>query len=158
VLELARPSHPDAVPAPSSLTARELISDVVESAEGDLRNAVNTLQVVCTKSEKRGVKRKANGKVNKEGRVSKRDIAAASGKETTLVLFHALGKILYNKRAGDPNDEGDSSEDDEYMQEAAPDLVETLPLHWRPLVKRKSRVDCEVSVNLDDYSCFYRLL
>lgn len=111
-----------------------------------MRNAINTLQVVCTKSEKRGVKRKANGNVNKEKRVSKRDIAAASGKETSLVLFHALGKILYNKRAGDPNDDGDSEDDDEtHTQETAIEAVETLPLHWRCLVRRKSRVDSEVS-------------
>jgi cell cycle checkpoint protein len=148
VLENARPSHPDFIPAPTSVMARDMIAVVIESAEGDLRNAINTLQVICMHSgsgllEKRGTKRKANGKA--ESKVSKRAIAAISGKETSLVLFHALGKILYNKRVGDPNDDEDSDDEVNNTQETALEDSESLPEHWQSLVRRKSRVDCEVS-------------
>lgn len=103
-------------------------SDIValsEQANGDLHNAIGTLQFVCTGADP-VVAAPAPGKQQK-GRGTKRKAPAAGGgdevggqgskvggqaskvgyalRDNTLSLFHALGKLLYNKRlpAGSPS-------------------------------------------------------
>ncbi|WFD34198.1 RFC checkpoint protein Rad17 [Malassezia cuniculi] len=59
------------------------LSAIAESAHGDIRGAVNALAVASSKD-------------------------APQGRELTLALFHALGRILYNKRHGDPDDSNEA--------------------------------------------------
>lgn len=80
-----------------------------EQANGDLHNAISTLQFVCTgvaptapppaaakgKGKARGTKRKtAAGLYGGKGQSA----VGYAGRDSTLSLFHALGKLLYNKR------------------------------------------------------------
>jgi cell cycle checkpoint protein len=62
-----------------------------------------------------------------------------------LVLFHALGKILYNKRVGDPDDEEDSEPEEEEETKGKRKKTLHLPSHWQSMDRRESRVDVEVS-------------
>ncbi len=89
------------------------ISSIAQTADGDLRNAVLTLQVMCMgKAYAGAASSKAPGKSRaKKGAGSKRDRAgsaaaaqqtaaalAAAQRDMGLNLFHFLGKVLYNKR------------------------------------------------------------
>lgn len=89
------------------------ISSIAQMADGDLRNAVLTLQVTCMgKAYAAAASSKAPGKSRaKKGAGSKRDRAgsaaaaqqtaaalAAAQRDIGLNLFHFLGKVLYNKR------------------------------------------------------------
>jgi len=131
-----------------------MMEAVVDSANGDIRSAINTLQVVCINGDslvqERGVKRKADGKSVKKRtkKMSKKVIAAVSGRESSLVLFHTLGKILYNKRVGDPDEEEESdTEEEKVKMKEEVELQENIPLpnHWQSFARRKCRVDVEVS-------------
>ena len=97
------------------------LAAIAEQAEGDLHNALNTLQFVCTGQQPapppaaatkkgRGTKRKAaGGTVGGKGEGGSAPTAtggdggeaahvAFAGRDGMLSLFHALGKLLYNKR------------------------------------------------------------
>ncbi|KAJ1028696.1 hypothetical protein NDA16_001862 [Ustilago loliicola] len=90
----------------------ELLQAVAEDANGDLRAAVNCLQFVGVNG---GLLEVAAGKGRKAGKLGAEEerrramrklMPLVSGRESSLALFHALGRVLYNKREGDPNDEG----------------------------------------------------
>ncbi|KAJ9478311.1 Checkpoint protein RAD24 [Pseudozyma hubeiensis] len=144
----------------------ELLQAIAEDSNGDLRAAVNCLQFVGVKGLGEGVKLKGE-----EGRRRvRRLIPLVSGRESSLALFHALGKVLYNKREGDAGDEAgrgtrfvaeDDSDDETRsdtekmrlqerlkaaMRSIIPpsddddELVQTLPDHLSHLCRRTSRV------------------
>lgn len=77
----------------------ELLHAVAEDSNGDLRAAVNCLQFLGAKH----LDIKMNGSAKK--RTMTKLIRMVSGRESSLALFHALGKVLYNKREGDPGDD-----------------------------------------------------
>jgi len=94
---------------PSSETIRRL----AETCSGDIRSAVNTLQFACLTSDPsweraaasdNSVKKRARKKTTlKSASCMASNLASASldgigGRESTLQLFHALGKILCSKR------------------------------------------------------------
>ena len=66
------------------------------------------MEYVCCKQAKRGKKSKAEATVPAATATSGSKVS--SGKDTGLALFHALGKILYNKRpdAAEETAEADS--------------------------------------------------
>ncbi|GAC96375.1 hypothetical protein PHSY_003955 [Pseudozyma hubeiensis SY62] len=143
----------------------ELLQAIAEDSNGDLRAAVNCLQFVGVKGVGEGVRMKGE-----EGRRRvRRLIPLVSGRESSLALFHALGKVLYNKREGDAGDETrnarfateDDSDDEarsdtentrlqerltRAMRSIIPpsddddEVVQTLPDHLSHLFRRTSRV------------------
>lgn len=87
------------------------LAAICEQAGGDLRNALNTLQFVCTgqapadgprpaSRPRPGTKRKAasDGSAAEAQAAAARARVAFAGRDGMLSLFHALGKLLYNKR------------------------------------------------------------
>lgn len=91
------------------------IQAIAEQSNGDLFNAISTLQFVCTgvapagaaapaaRGRGRGTKRKAAGGSSAAGAAGESGIGRESQvgyalRDRTLTLFHALGKLLYNKR------------------------------------------------------------
>jgi hypothetical protein len=95
-----------------SLPEPDLLA-VAEQANGDLYNAISTLQFVCTgaaaapppakPARGRGGKRKAPAAAASGGAEAASGERQASGvgyasRDSSLSLFHALGKLLYNKR------------------------------------------------------------
>ncbi|MCO5590097.1 hypothetical protein L7F22_044066 [Adiantum nelumboides] len=159
-----------AVPAPTSVAAKELVDVVASMSNGDIRNAINSLQMALVSSSsgttlKGSAKRTADGKYKDHKSIARKQakkISLATGREASLAIFHALGKILYNKRIGDPQDEerneSDSEEEDEgcgsesawlksTMNNFLGGPIETsaqpLPAHLQHLERRQSRVDVE---------------
>ncbi len=83
---------------------------MAEDSNGDLRAAVNCLQFVCADSKQfetvhTAVKARHKGE-KERARALRKLMPLVSGRESSLALFHALGRVLYNKREGDPGDEG----------------------------------------------------
>ncbi|KAE8214481.1 hypothetical protein CF327_g2121 [Tilletia walkeri] len=92
---------------------------------GDLRSAITQLQFVLecpspsafVEGAKKGAKRDRKGTVVKgkgweieEPKIRARKIlASVSRRESNLPLFHAVGRVLYNKRIGDPGGSDDES-------------------------------------------------
>lgn len=143
----------------------ELLQAVAQDSNGDLRAAVNCLQFVGADM----ARFQASGRKGKEReRAMRKMLPLVSGRESSLVLFHALGRVLYNKREGDPgeeprtttapdvDDDDSDQEDDDHTQlrrrlEAAmqsivrpfsssSDSVSQLPDHMAHLDRRPSKV------------------
>ena len=97
----------------------ELLQAVAEDSNGDLRAAVNCLQFVGASGQQfeAAIKQKGANKAADARKAMRKLLPLVSGRESSLALFHALGRVLYNKRQGDPGDEGgpvkSSSRDDE---------------------------------------------
>ncbi|XP_012519949.1 PREDICTED: cell cycle checkpoint protein RAD17 [Propithecus coquereli] len=83
-----------------------------QGCSGDIRSAINSLQFSSSKGEnnfwprKKGVSLKSEAALSKSKRSKKPDrvfehqeVQAIGGKDVSLFLFRALGKILYCKRA-----------------------------------------------------------
>ena len=84
--------------------AREVIDIIVESSNGDIRSAIMALQFACvvdlpasSMGSKGKVTRKTVGKTKKTTNV-RAVLESVTRREQSLVLFHLMGKILYNKR------------------------------------------------------------
>ncbi|RMZ83140.1 hypothetical protein DV738_g1383, partial [Chaetothyriales sp. CBS 135597] len=109
---------------------------------GDVRNAVNTLEFLCI----RNIDSDWSGTVaakTKKGRsgtwmtqMEKNSLQLLGQRETTLDMFHAAGKIVYNKR-DDP-----SSKDS--LVEPPPKPPDHAMEHHRPMV---SQVDIDLLLN-----------
>lgn len=100
----ARHSRRVQVPGPAFL---ERISDI-----GDIRSAISSLEFVCLRGDKSGA---WGGSINKRTKKSsqngvgltqmeKESLKMVTQREASLGIFHAVGKIVYNKR-----DETDST-------------------------------------------------
>ena len=117
-------------------------ADVValaEQANGDLHNAIGTLQFVCTgaaaaaavppaKLKGRGAKRKAPAPAAgaAEGGQQQSKVAYAL-RDNTLSLFHALGKLLYNKRLAGGTLVGSGSSEGSQQPQQHPSSGDGLP-------------------------------
>lgn len=83
---------------------REVIDIIVESSNGDIRSAIMALQFACV-VDLPASSMKSKGKVTRKNvDETKRTtnvravLGAVTRREQSLVLFHLMGKILYNKR------------------------------------------------------------
>ncbi|RSH93942.1 Cell cycle checkpoint protein rad17 [Saitozyma podzolica] len=165
VLSLALPKGT----TPPSTSAIHLIA---LSANGDLRSAINSLQMLCSRklpkeSKKRksdemdeGARNKGAGagvgagskKGLKGGRAAKVDASdelravldAVTRREQSLNLFHALGKVFYNKRLGDPGEDEEDQELLNVIRSLPPD--DPLPDHLADHARCKSLVQMEAFV------------
>lgn len=91
--------------------SKELLDLIVETSNGDIRSAVMALQFACTSSSASASSSNVPSKSTGKGRSKKeakggkgreesaRWVEVMSRREQSLVLFHLLGKVLYNKRA-----------------------------------------------------------
>ncbi|KAG6918805.1 hypothetical protein DXG01_011557 [Tephrocybe rancida] len=73
--------------------SREVLDAIVESANGDIRSAIMALQFACI-VELSGETRKKKG--GEKGRTVV--LESVTRREQSLMLFHLLGRVLYNKR------------------------------------------------------------
>ncbi|KTW29350.1 hypothetical protein T552_01305 [Pneumocystis carinii B80] len=101
----------------------ELIESIVESSFGDIRSALNSLQFIVgiiLENSNKGFSKEKNLLINS---IINRDI--------TLGFFHAIGKVIYNKRLGDsPEDKS---------KHLFP--KNSLPSHLKVYERRISKVD-----------------
>ncbi|KAL7424215.1 RFC checkpoint protein Rad17 [Cryptotrichosporon argae] len=128
------------------------------SSNGDLRSAINSLQLLCTKSttDTKRLKTEANGKAAgkgaRGGKGGRLDVSpdlraildSVTRREQSLNLFHALGKVLYNKRVGDPPMDSDDMEEIEAVKRLPPD--DPLPQHLLDYERTKSMVQMEAFI------------
>jgi len=121
---------------PSSMAPSKATLDViVESSNGDIRSAINTLEFACTIS--------LNAK--KRGSSSVVVLESVTRREQSLALFHLLGKVLFNKRKGDAPSSSLSAKDalkEKELDRLLPDPP-ILPPHLNEHERRTSRVDVD---------------
>ncbi|WVR05388.1 hypothetical protein IAU60_002402 [Kwoniella sp. DSM 27419] len=166
-----------AIPKAADRPSHASIQLIALSSHGDLRAAINSLQMVCSrrslgrsrkrktadsdsvdgdgdeKVDSRGGKRAgARGKGSRGGKGAKLDVSkdvravldAVTRKEQSLGLFHALGKVFYNKRLHDPNMEDADEEQLEMIRRLPAD--DPLPDHLRDFTRQKSLTQMEAFI------------
>ena len=95
---IAREEHID------HMLTKNTLKSIADNAQGDLRAAINSLQFFSSKYRPDHTLAAINkGKKGKKRKLAERENGAedegnVAGRDQTLSLFHALGKILYNKR------------------------------------------------------------
>lgn len=131
---------------------KSTLENLAESVGGDLRAGVNALQFSCLndtgdlKKAFESVCKTASSKPSKSGVAKKSsqstvsELSRIGGKDQGLVMFHALGKILYCKR--------------EEQLEAA-QLPDQLQLHARKTLKSNpDEVVDRSTLSADAFNCF----
>jgi cell cycle checkpoint protein len=118
---------------------------LAEQSGGDLRNAINSLQFACAGVKPAPLLQHADLTVGKQPAAKRQKGAAAAAaktktrkekvqvtetdvdnvafmlRDTSLGLFHGLGKLLYNKRRPyEPREDGEEEEDEASQPAAAP--------------------------------------
>jgi len=83
-----------------SLPSNCQLSDIVESSNGDLRSALNTLQLMSQGHGSTGLVTTGKSKKRKLVTPESKTIIEANSRDGSLDFLHALGKILYCKRPG----------------------------------------------------------
>ncbi|KAI6129591.1 Rad17 cell cycle checkpoint protein-domain-containing protein [Pisolithus croceorrhizus] len=126
---------------------KEALDVIVETSNGDIRSALMALQFACVSSL--SGKSKTKNPRNRNG--SKSALAmleAVTRREQSLVLFHLMGKILYNKRKHDPQSSRMSVKEAAKERELDEKLADLPPLpRWLSHHERKaSRVSVEAVV------------
>ncbi|KAF8908184.1 Rad17 cell cycle checkpoint protein-domain-containing protein [Gymnopilus junonius] len=128
----------------SSPPSKELLDIIVDSSNGDIRSAIMALQFACITDSSATQKQKGKKKGGKNGGAPASVLMEAiTRREQSLVLFHLLGKVLYNKRKDDPASTSATSKDIKKEREADALLPELPPLpeHLKHHERRASRVD-----------------
>ncbi|KAI9202543.1 Rad17 cell cycle checkpoint protein-domain-containing protein [Polychytrium aggregatum] len=106
---------------------RDWVDRIVKSSDGDLRNAINSLQFLA---------------LNELAQASPPEL---SGRDMSLSLYHSLGRILHNKRETDAPTDGDSTSL----------LPEHLSHHSRPRLKFDPEPTFEMAhMDFDKYALF----
>ncbi|KAF9261419.1 Rad17-domain-containing protein [Marasmius fiardii PR-910] len=125
----------------------QLLDVVVESANGDIRSAIMTLQFACIRF---GNKQNSKSSKSKGGHKNEKIEAevlmeSITRREQSLVLFHLMGKVLYNKRKGDPPPPSATAKDIKRDEEIDRRLEDPPPLppHLEEHERRASRVDID---------------
>lgn len=136
-----------------SILPPDILDVIAADCAGDIRSAVDTLQQVYTAYLREPAKfgELPQKKVKADQETSARAVREVlnglgiEGRQGHLDLFHALGKLSFNKRIGDPGeeeDEGSSMLNGDAKVEVGPE-----PAHRQHLVRRQSRVDVNVSIS-----------
>lgn len=115
------------------------------STSGDIRSAIMGLEFLAMNgdlpgsgfSENIAAQRKSRKKPEERQLTAKerRMVSAVTQRESTYGIFHAVGKVLYNKRFGD-------DPEDEYCPPPPRPPLDTLPYH-----SRRARVDLETLID-----------
>ncbi|KAI0353325.1 hypothetical protein OH77DRAFT_1483691 [Trametes cingulata] len=131
-----------------SRPTKDVLDVIVESSNGDIRSAVMALQFACTadnSNPSRAVEKGSKRAGKTKGPSARVVLEAVTRREQSLALFHLLGKIMYNKRKGDPPSSSASAKDTRKDQEIDARLKDPPPLppHLKHHERRPSRVDVE---------------
>ncbi|KAF8634027.1 hypothetical protein AX17_004292 [Amanita inopinata Kibby_2008] len=122
--------------------SKEVLEIVVESANGDIRSAIMALQFACTiEIPEVGVRKK-----KRDANMSALMLESVTRREQSLVLFHLLGKVLYNKRKGDPPSSSLSAKD--VQKEKLLDSLMKNPPKPPPWLKEHDRKASRVDVDM----------
>ncbi|KAM6494899.1 Rad17 cell cycle checkpoint domain containing protein [Amanita muscaria] len=124
----------------SAQPSKEVLDVVVETANGDIRSAIMALQFACVSNNMRSKPRK-----KKDANMTTVMLESITRREQGLVLFHLLGKVLYNKRKGDLPSSSASAKDiqKEKVQDALIKDPPKLPKWLKDHERKASRVDID---------------
>ncbi|KAG1745261.1 Rad17 cell cycle checkpoint protein-domain-containing protein [Suillus lakei] len=130
--------------------AKDIVEMIVESSNGDIRSAVMALEFACVVTlTKGGGKGKARRNTAGSGG-TRAVLEAVTRREQSLVLFHLMGKILYNKRKGDPPATHLSAKDAAKERELDETLIDPSPLpDWLSEHDRKASRVCLETIASD---------
>ncbi|KAJ6617530.1 Rad17 cell cycle checkpoint protein-domain-containing protein [Mycena sp. CBHHK59/15] len=119
-------------PKSGSGPSKESLDIVVESSNGDIRSAIMALQFSCV-VEMSG------------GKVRKKNLTSSSAK-VSLALFHLIGRVLYNKRKGDPPNPSATAKDIQKDKDLDATLKDppVLPSFLADHARRTSRVNVDM--------------
>lgn len=86
--------------------SQAVLDEIAQNANGDIRSAINTLQFISHRFSTYGKapkarKRKKRGEVLTLSRDEERILSIITNRESALGYFHAIGKVIYNKRIPD---------------------------------------------------------
>lgn len=139
---------------------KDALTALADASSGDVRSAINALQFAAKKdvyhleelftgntttTGRSGPKSKARKTGSTKSKSSKGDkeqgLASVGGKDSSLFLFRALGKVLYCKRESDKG------------------VVDHLPSHFvtherSPLVETPELIYDKASLSASSFSCF----
>ncbi|VDB96297.1 unnamed protein product [Peniophora sp. CBMAI 1063] len=122
--------------------AQKLVTDtalanIVTGAAGDVRAGVMALEFACHRAKGSGKRARDAG--------AGTDIESTTRRENALVLFHLLGKVLYNKRKGDPPPTAATKRDIAALRELDARLSDEpcLPDWLSKEARKTSRVDVD---------------
>ncbi|KAJ7170997.1 Rad17 cell cycle checkpoint protein-domain-containing protein [Mycena filopes] len=126
-----------------SAPTKEMLDIVVETSNGDIRSAIMALQFssLATGGSGKGTRKK--GGTGAGG--AKLVLEAVTRREQSLALFHFMGRVLYNKRKGDPPNPSASAKDikrDEALDATLKDPPR-LPTFLAAEERRTSRVNVD---------------
>ncbi|KAI1798450.1 P-loop containing nucleoside triphosphate hydrolase protein [Ganoderma leucocontextum] len=135
--------HFASFPAVGTRPTKDVLDLIVESSNGDIRSAINALQFACTADH--SSHKPAKGSKKAKGPSATVMLEAVTRREQSLALFHLLGKIMYNKRKGDPPAQSASAKDIRRDKEIDAALKDPPPLppHLKDYERKTSRVDVE---------------
>ncbi|CAL1710781.1 unnamed protein product [Somion occarium] len=133
----------------ASAPSKEVLNFIIESSNGDIRSAIMALQFASTSvGISLGPDSQPSGKGKSKSRKSAPTRAlmeVVTRREQSLALFHLIGKLLYNKRKGDPSAPSAPAKDiqrDREIDTRLKDLPK-LPSHLSIHDREPSRVDVE---------------
>ncbi|KAJ7856757.1 Rad17 cell cycle checkpoint protein-domain-containing protein [Mycena olivaceomarginata] len=136
--------------AKGSAPSKETLDIVIETSNGDIRSAIMALQFSCVVEATAPSGKKGRGKNSKASAAgsggSKLVLEAVTRRESSLHLFHLIGRVLYNKRKGDPANPSATAKDIQKDRELDARLKDPtgLPEHLGAEARRTSRVDVDL--------------
>ncbi|CAK5274318.1 unnamed protein product [Mycena citricolor] len=118
--------------------SKEMIDLVVETSSGDIRSAIMALQFSCVIA----MPRKNGARTS-----TKQLLQAITRREQGLELFHFIGRVMYNKRKGDPPNPSATAKDIKRDRELDAVLRDPPKIHpWQGEHERRtSRVNVDAS-------------
>ncbi|KAJ7720282.1 Rad17 cell cycle checkpoint protein-domain-containing protein [Mycena maculata] len=127
-----------------SAPSKETLDIIVETSNGDIRSAIMALQFSCVLEMLPGGK--ARKKKNGAGSGAKVVLEAVTRREQSLHLFHLIGRVLYNKRKGDPPNPSATAKDIQKDKELDATLKDPpkLPSFLAEHARRTSRVNVDL--------------
>ncbi|KAJ7713743.1 Rad17 cell cycle checkpoint protein-domain-containing protein [Mycena metata] len=131
--------------ASGSAPTKEMLDIVVETSNGDIRSAIMALQFSCLPTLGGSSGKAARKKGGGAGGGAKLVLEAVTRREQSLALFHFMGRVLYNKRKGDPPNSSATAKDIQRDQALDATLKDPpkLPKFLAAEERRTSRVNVD---------------
>ncbi|KAJ7916174.1 Rad17 cell cycle checkpoint protein-domain-containing protein [Mycena leptocephala] len=125
-----------------SAPSKETLDIVIETSNGDIRSAIMALQFSCVVEMSGGKGRRKSA----SGSSMKQVLEAVTRREQSLHLFHLIGRVLYNKRKGDPPNASATAKDIQKDKDLDATLKDPpkLPPFLASHARRTSRVNVDL--------------
>ncbi|KAJ7078487.1 Rad17 cell cycle checkpoint protein-domain-containing protein [Mycena epipterygia] len=125
-----------------SVPSKETLDIIIETSNGDIRSAIMALQFSCVVEMVGG----KGHKKNSGGSSARLVLEAVTRREQSMELFHMIGRVLYNKRKGDPPNPSAKAKDIQKDKDLDATLKDPpkLPPFLASHARRTSRVNVDL--------------